>query len=166
MSELRDRLEGDGATPILLAGFDYWNARRGDRPMPARADIDPAAIKALLPHLILMDVLRAAKPDWPLDFRYRLLGTFADEHMLARYTGICMSDLPHQQPGSRIWNSLETVTTQGIPRVNRVPYIGPHKDFLSVVDIVMPLAADGRTVDMLFCFLDFIPRQRTGSTVG
>src|SRR3546814_6682497 len=68
--------------------------------------------------------LRDAKPGWPLDFRYRVLGTFADEHMLARYTGTCMSDLPHQQPGSRIWQSLEAVTTQQVPRVNRVPYIG------------------------------------------
>jgi hypothetical protein len=158
MPELRDRLARAGATPLLLAGFDYWEACRGDRPMPARADIDPAAIKPLLPHLILMDVLRNAKPGWPLDFRYRLLGTFADQHMLARYTGICMSDLPHQQPGSRIWNSLETVAVDKVPQVNRVPYIGPHRDFLSVVDIVMPLSADGDTVDMLFCFLEFVPR--------
>lgn len=158
MSELRASLVNDGATPLLLAGFDYWNACRGDRAMPSRADIDPAAIKPLLPNLILMDVLRDAKPGWPLDFRYRLLGTFADQHMKARYTGICMSALEHQQPGSRIWHSLETVTTRQVPRINRVPYIGPHKDFLSVVDIVMPLSADGSMVDMLFCFLDFIPR--------
>jgi hypothetical protein len=69
-----------------------------------------------------------------------------------------MSDLPHQQPGSRIWNSLETVAVDKVPQVNRVPYIGPHRDFLSVVDIVMPLSADGDTVDMLFCFLEFVPR--------
>src|SRR3546814_16793470 len=70
------------------------------------------------------DLLRDAKPGWPLDFRYRVLGTFADEHMLARYTGTCMSDLPHQQPGSRIWQSLEDVTQQQVPRVNREHYSG------------------------------------------
>src|SRR3546814_13336612 len=107
--------------------------------MPSRADIDPAAITPLLPNLILMDVLRDAKPGWPLDFRYRVLGTFADEHMLARYTGTCMSDLPHQQPGSRIWQSLEAVTTQQVPRVNRVPYIGPPTAFLSVAAILIRL---------------------------
>ncbi|MFC3674569.1 PAS domain-containing protein [Ferrovibrio xuzhouensis] len=160
MSALRDSLERDGATPLLLAGFDYWDAQRGDRAMPSRADIDPAAITPLLPNLILMDVLRDAKPGWPLDFRYRVLGTFADEHMLARYTGTCMSDLPHQQPGSRIWQSLEAVTTQQVPRVNRVPYVGPHKDFLSVVDIVMPLSTDGVQVDKLLCFLEFVARRR------
>jgi len=41
-----------------------------------------------------------------------------------------------------------------------VPYVGPHKDFISVVDMVMPLSSDGATVDMLFCIIDFVPRER------
>lgn len=45
------------------------------------------------------------------------------------------------------------------PRVNRVPYVGPHRDFLSVVDMVMPLSDDDETVNMLFCAIEFVPRE-------
>ncbi len=159
MSLLRDRLVSDGATALLLRGFDYWDTQRGSRPMPARADIDPAAITALLPHVVLMDVLRTADPDWPLDFRYRLIGTQVDAMMNGRYTGLRMSQLPHQRPPARIWTSLQQVSEGGRPTVNRVPYVGPHKDYLSVVDIVMPLSSDGAAVDMLFCMVDFVLRD-------
>lgn len=148
------------ATPLLRQAYEYWNAKRGARAMPARVDIDPIEMLPLLPYLVLMDVLRDAKPGWPLDFRYRLLGTHVDSMMNARYTGRCMSDLPHQQPDSRLWISLETVTTAREPRINRVPYVGPHKDFMSVVDLVMPLSSDGMTIDMLFCIVDFVARPQ------
>ena len=149
-------LDLDSATPRLRQAYDYWAAKRGSRPMPARRDIDPAEIKPLLPYLVLMDVLRDARPGWPLDFRYRLLGTVTDAMMNGRYTWKCMSELPHQQPGSRLWESLARVTGTR----HRVPYVGPHKDFMSVVDLVMPLSDDGETVNMLFCIIDFVPRER------
>lgn len=146
------------ATPLLRQAHDYWDGKRRGRIMPARVEIDPLEMIALLPHLILMDVLRDTKPGWPLDFRYRLLGTHVDGMMNGRYTGKCLSEMPHQQPGSRLWTSLAAVTAERTPHINRVPYVGPHKDFLSVVDMVMPMGADGETVDMLFCIVDFIPR--------
>jgi hypothetical protein len=31
---------------------------------------------------------------------------------------------------------------------------------MSVVDLVMPLSPDGETVNMLFCLVDFVPRER------
>jgi hypothetical protein len=154
-------LDLESATPRLRQAFEYWTAKCGGRPMPARADIDPAEIKPLLPYVILMEVLRDAKPGWPLDFRYRLIGTVTDAMMNARYTWKCMSDLPHQQPDSRIWQNLARVTEARKPYISRVPYVGPHKDFMSVVDLVMPLSPDGETVNMLFCIVDFVPRERS-----
>lgn len=153
-------LDLDSATPRLRLAFDYWAAKRGSRPMPSRADLEPAEMKPLLPYVVLMDVLRDPRPDWPFDFRYRLIGTVTDAMMNARYTGKWMSELPHQQPGGRLWQSLSHVTTTGQPQINRVPYVGPHKDFMSVVDLVMPLSADGAHVNMLFCIVDFVPRER------
>jgi hypothetical protein len=153
-------LDLESATPRLRQAFEYWVAKCGSRPIPARADLDPAEIKPLLPYLVLMDVLRDSRPGWPLDFRYRLIGSVTDAMMNARYTGKCMSELPHQQPDSRLWQSLSHVTETRQPQVNRVPYVGPHKDFISVVDLVMPLSADGIDVDMLFCIIDFVPRER------
>lgn len=49
---------------------EYWCAIKGERRMPARADIDPAEIKSILPNLILSEV----KVE-PLRVRYRIVGT-------------------------------------------------------------------------------------------
>src|SRR3546814_6501618 len=70
--------------------YEYWKQKRGDRPMPAESDLDPAEIRKILPHVILLDVRQE-----PLDFHYRLIGTKMDEHMLGRYTGLWMRSEEH-----------------------------------------------------------------------
>ncbi len=62
--------------PAVLAELHaYWRRCCGGRAFPARADIDPVDIPALLEHVLLVDVLRD-----PLDFRYRLVGGHIVEH--------------------------------------------------------------------------------------
>src|SRR6185312_534525 len=48
----------------------YWLAKRGQRRMPSRWDIDPAEIPRLLRNLMLIDVSHD-----PIRFRYRLIGS-------------------------------------------------------------------------------------------
>lgn len=56
--------------PMVLAElYDYWDSRRGGRDFPARTEIDPVDIPALLEHVMLVEVLED-----PLDFHYRLVG--------------------------------------------------------------------------------------------
>jgi hypothetical protein len=49
--------------------FDHWDRLRGDRLLPARAEIDPGAIKPLLPFIFILES-RA-----PNEARIRLAGT-------------------------------------------------------------------------------------------
>lgn len=56
--------------PGLAQLLAYWLDKRGDRSMPSRADIEPAELKALLPHIFLVDVEYA-----PIRLRYRLVGS-------------------------------------------------------------------------------------------
>lgn len=147
------------ATPLLRQAYAYWSFKRGDRPLPARTDLDPADIPRLLPHVVLLDVLRAAAGA-PLDFRYRLIGTLVDAHSLGRYTGRCVSAIPHQRPPSQLWRNFATVAESRLPIATNIEYVGPHRDFLGVADLVMPLAADGATVDMLFIVIDYLPQRR------
>jgi hypothetical protein len=59
---------------ITRALAAYWNERRGERPMPARRDIDPLTMPlATLPHAFMVDVAYA--PEAPPRFFYRLIGT-------------------------------------------------------------------------------------------
>lgn len=159
MSTMRDLLLRRQATPVLLQGYDYWDSKRGGRAMPARADLDPIEMKAFLPHIVLTDVLHNSAPDLPLDFRYRLMGTAVDGHMSRRFTGLRLSELPAQRQGSQMWLNFSEVVAERRPRFHRVPYVGPHKDFLSLIDLVLPLADDGNNVTMLISLVDFIPRE-------
>ena len=138
-------------SPVNQAGYAYWKRKRGGRTMPARGDIDPAEIVTILPHVFLLDVRQR-----PLDFRYRLIGTKMDEHMLSPYTGLWMSQIAHQKAPSRIWSNCRQVALEGRPISGDTPYIGKNKEFLTTEDLIMPLSDDGRTVDMLFVTVGFV----------
>ena len=58
----------------------YWDALRGTRRMPQRADIRPADIKLLLPQVLLADVLDD-------DFRYRVVGSRLQPYFPLEATG-------------------------------------------------------------------------------
>ena len=137
-------------SPVNRTVFAYWQRVRGARSMPARADIDPADLVAVLPHLILLDVQRE-----PLDFRYRLIGSLVADYS-AEHTGKWMSSIPHQAPPSRIWSACQTVVETGEPMSTDVPNVGKLRDFKRIEDIMMPLSEDGRTINMLFVAVDFL----------
>jgi hypothetical protein len=138
-------------SPINQYGYDYWKRKRGQRRMPRRSDIDPSEIVKILPHVFLLDVRQS-----PLDFHYRLIGTKMDEHMNDRYTGMWMSEIPHQAAPSRIWANCRKVALEGAPLAGDTPYVGRNKAFLSTEDLIMPLSDDGKTVDMLFVTVGFV----------
>ena len=51
--------------PVLRDLHAYLNSRRGERPMPARADIDVVEIPTLLPFVFLVDVLDGPRHSRP-----------------------------------------------------------------------------------------------------
>jgi len=55
-------LELNRATFLLQQGYRYWDAKRAGKSMPSRADIDPIEMPALLPHVVLLEVLRDIEP--------------------------------------------------------------------------------------------------------
>ncbi|HEY5336647.1 MAG TPA: PAS domain-containing protein [Rhizomicrobium sp.] len=61
--------------PTLTFLHDYWNAKRGDRKMPARKDVSPSDLRQHLGWIFLADVLPDAD-----DFRYRLVGNLVGSY--------------------------------------------------------------------------------------
>ncbi len=146
----------DIRSPFVRAGFDYWRKKRealGDPAcLPARRDFDPLIeVPRIVPYLMLMDV-----QEEPLDFRYRLIGSALRTHMKEDWTGRWLSDIPFQRPGSMVWENNMKVLQQRAPLLARPPYIGPHKDFLYVESIIMPLGGTGDEIAMLMFAVDFI----------
>lgn len=58
-----------GRYPELETFLAFWEHLRGERAMPARADLDISAMKPWLGHLLLLDVLDERR------FRYRIYGS-------------------------------------------------------------------------------------------
>jgi hypothetical protein len=72
-----EEIDGRISSPRIRAFFDYWR-RLAVAGVPFRTQIDPAAIKPLLPYLMIVDV----SPE-PMRIHYRLVGT-----EVVRFTGL------------------------------------------------------------------------------
>jgi hypothetical protein len=58
--------------PATIKALEYWRSRKGDRVMPARADISPSALRSVLPQIALVEVPSAS--DRPTAYVIRLAG--------------------------------------------------------------------------------------------
>lgn len=131
--------------------FDYWHARmQGDR-LPARADIDPAELRSLLPRLALIDVLREEQG---LAFRYRLTGTEIVSRAGRDPTGKRFEELYR---GDYLQTANETyrqVVESARPHTSdRVYPLVPGREYMTYDRLLLPLAGDGVTVDMIMLLI-------------
>jgi hypothetical protein len=140
----------DLCTPRIRRFHQYWLEMRGARLMPARADIDPSAIKALLPGIILIDVRYQ-----PLALTYRLVGT---DEVLARGadpTGQdVLGNVYADDPGEMLRTYQLVIETRDVvyqeePGVTHSPRLSERGM------LVTPLSSDGTTVDKIFAFVDY-----------
>jgi hypothetical protein len=70
----------DHPTCVFLR--EYWEAKRGTKAMPSRADISPAQLKEHLGWVMILEVLPGER-----DFRYRLIGTLVTQYFSSDATG-------------------------------------------------------------------------------
>ena len=45
------------------------------------------------------------------------------------------------------------------PLLSRIPYVGPHADFLDIEDVILPLVGDDGAVEKLLVFIAFINKR-------
>ncbi|HEY3637958.1 MAG TPA: PAS domain-containing protein [Rhizomicrobium sp.] len=50
--------------PVIVRARDYWQSRRHDRPMPTRADLDPASMRSFTEHVGLIEVRQGSEIDY------------------------------------------------------------------------------------------------------
>lgn len=153
-SSLRAQVSDEVRGRVLELGQDYWQSRIRDGRLPARRDIDPLDIPLLLPQIILLDVARD-----PWDFRFRLIGTNVVYHLSEDWTGRWFSQIGHMAAPSRIFNNCVEVATRGHAFRSQTPYVGPHANYVSAEDVILPLADDGVNVDKLLVFVEHFSRS-------
>jgi PAS domain len=137
-------------SPRLREAYAYWNAKRRNKLMPSRSDIDPVEIPPLLPYVFLIDVVRE-----PLDFRYQLIGTQACDIMRGDFTGQFFSKIPGKGKGTALWQGCDAVLSSKAAMSWDIPYVGPERFLRSYKNVLLPLSNDGVNVTMIFKVISF-----------
>ncbi len=124
--------------------FAYWASLRDGSRLPGRHHLDPAPIKRLLPTVSLIDVFAD-----PQEFRMRLAGTGLYGVYGREITGKRLNDI-YNTAAADYWRvELGKVVAE------RRPAVGVHNlawrgaSHLSILWLRLPLASDGREVDMI-----------------
>jgi hypothetical protein len=153
-----DGAEPDDCPSILSELHSYWQSCRRGEALPARADIDPVDIPALLEHLILVDVLQD-----PLDFRYRLVGGHIVQHSGRNVQGHTVRGLMADGgPRARDLQSKalivgETLAAQQEPLYIDLSYVAPEgEERKRLQGILLPLGEPGEGMNMVLGGLSYL----------
>lgn len=144
--------EGDAllavCTPPFAGLFKLWDLKRAGRAYPARGDFDPLEMKPWLGWLSLLDVL----PGPPMDFRYRLVGTKTAEQYGIDLTGKLFTEACFIGTPAEAQAAMTEFVRIGKVRYRNDP-IEDMRGFASMRErIYLPLAEDGKTIDMILCY--------------
>ena len=130
---------------------DYWQARRAAGALPARWDIDPTEFPAkILPRLAII----AVEPGAVVQYRYRLAGTEIVSRAGRDPTGKTFEDLYQGDYLAGAHALYEELRQSAEPHFSQRLYpIGDNESFLRYDRLILPLAADGRTVDQFLLLI-------------
>jgi len=161
VSELAPR-RIDTASPVSLldapenadaiALYNYWNAKRGERPMPDRRDILPSEFVRMLPSVAIIEVIDGGR-----DFRFRLFGSELATWMGCDRTGQHFSEM-RAAPGSDLtpeevqkrWNDVANgALAAARPIFPKTPVLTANA-VLTMHAVIMPLTAGGTEIEQLF----------------
>jgi hypothetical protein len=132
--------------PKIARFFDYWLSIKPARGLPGRQHFDPLDIADIMPRIWMLDVLRD-----PLRYRYRLVGTKEVATLQREVTGLMFDEVhPHLRGTGEAFGRLDEVALRGVATYRHGGVVAiHHKEHLDVENCVVPLARDGRTVDII-----------------
>ena len=156
LGTLTRAMDGDHSRPVELAltapvhasAYAYWQSRRPSAGLlPSRTDLDPVDIPQLLPWINLIEVHYTEAGD--VRFRHRLVGTGIVEMRDRDATGKWFDEFYDRDTLRRIRTVMDEVIELREPRIfdNDLGSVGkPHRRYRT---LLLPLASDGRSVDMV-----------------
>ena len=146
--------------PVVDASMDYWHMLAASRAMPLRSELDPTDIPRLLPHAILLDVLRD-----PLDFYFRIVGQHIIDNFGQSPVRRTLSDIVDANPSTaRLFENFRSCVRQRRPMVVEDRFMGADTMRKRTYGTILPLADAHGAVTHLFCVTVFLDRD--GHQVG
>jgi hypothetical protein len=131
----------------VRALYDYWRAKRGDRLMPSRKELDPVDLKPCLPSIILVDVVPDARR-----FVYRLVGTKEVSERGYDPTGMPISEAFFAKTAEETLNLYSYIVRSRAPFCFRDPYEAPDGQIEHEDIVYLPLSSNGTDVDMILVY--------------
>jgi hypothetical protein len=140
--------------PDIQEIYRYWVCIHPDNGLPGCRQFDPIDLRQFLPRLWLLEVQRR-----PFRLRYRLAGTRICELAGRELTGLWLDEshtLIAEKPDSldrfrHVVETSEPSWRRGTPNL----FLVEKADFTETENLFMPLAQDGRTVDMILAYTIF-----------
>lgn len=122
--------------PAITELHQYWLSRRLGRVMPRRADIDPADVATLLPHIALVDIEYE-----PFRVRYRVVGTKMVEYVGHDFTGLYLDELKFSKP-DELLALYRRATVERAPTFRTMAWRSPDGGVWALENAILPLSED------------------------
>jgi hypothetical protein len=131
---------------LIRQFYDYWVSIAPPGRLPGRQHVRPEQMTPWLSRMWLLDVFRD-----PLRFRCRLVGSDMVRSIGREVTGRWLDEVhPLSASDPRSRDRFRLVAEQGRPTWRRGKPQWPRQpEFKHVESLILPLAADGRTVDKI-----------------
>jgi len=130
----------------LLRLLAFWQAKRGERLFPSKAEIDPVEFRYALGYVTLVEVERA--PASGRRYRFRLDGSILVELSGTDYTGRYLDELPGREYVAFIKDTYDRVVDGGEPYRYRKNGLFDQQHF-SEETLILPFGDNPPSVDML-----------------
>jgi hypothetical protein len=139
--------------PRPRRALEYWDAKRGARAMPARADIDPRELKHLLPYVQILDVIDGGRA-----IRPRLIGSASAKRMNPDPTGQVFDETSPRLVVRRTLVAVRWSVHHRKPLRTFAAHTALEgQEFLAHETVFLPLSHDEREVDMIALVGVFLP---------
>jgi len=126
----------------------YWQSKLIPGCLPGRQHIDPTELQPRhLSQLLLLEVVEAAKPR--RRYRFRVAGTAFSTVAGRDVTGLHYDEIGAPERAGPVLAALDLVVERKAPVFLTGRLSVPSQEYVRVKRLGLPLAGDGRTVDMV-----------------
>lgn len=133
------------AHPKIRRIHEYWEAIHPERGLPGRQHFDPVDVPDLLANIRLVDVVGE-----PPRFQVRLCGDKIRDHFGSCQQGLFFDEMFPGFASRASGRDFKAAIATGQPQFHQgYCELNPAKEFIPIERVVLPLAADGETVDIL-----------------
>jgi hypothetical protein len=141
--------------PNLLRLLAYWRSKQMGGSMPSRADIDPLEMKEWLGNLVLVEFFGEVSR-----YRVRVDGTNVAEIGGLGRTGKGSESLTSEIERELLFKQYATVFDHHVPAYYETEFTNSEGRFLRESKLLLPLSADGTTVNMILAGIYYHPIRK------